>query len=111
MADAGVCHTPAQARTVVWWGDPQYDAKNESKMKKRPATVSDPERISINTFNCMDTGGWFMTFEKARVIKAMDNSNQGVDDLIETVTRAINGGINGFDARKICTKKAMEILK
>lgn len=52
-----------------------------------------------------------MTFEKSRVIKSMDAANQGIDDLIETVTRAINGGINGLTARTICTKKAMEILK
>jgi hydroxyethylthiazole kinase len=93
-----------------WWDDPQYKAKNESKMKKRPAPVNDPERISINTLNCLDTGGWFMTFRQSGVIKAMDTSNQGVDALIKDVTEAINGGANGLDDRKICTKKAMGIL-
>jgi predicted chitinase len=40
----------------------------------------------------------------------MDTSNQGVDARIKDVTEAINGGANGLDDRKICTKKAMGIL-
>ena len=70
-------------------------------------------RMSLmgDAFNCMDTGGWFMTFKATAVIKEMDLASKDVDLLIKAVTQKINGGENGLSDRNILTKKAIEILK
>jgi predicted chitinase len=93
-----------------WWTDPEYLAKNARGMKKKPAEIQEPERLSSNPWNCMDTGGWFMVFTKIDTVKQMDKGDTDFTKLVRAVTKVINGGRTGFDERLKFTTIAKEIL-
>lgn len=92
-----------------WWTDPEYKKHNKSKMKKRPPEIEIPQKITENPYNCIDTGGFFIACFKSSVLKIMDSDspeNSDDDEIIEKVTKGINGGNKGIVERKISTKKA-----
>nr|WP_227510030.1 M23 family metallopeptidase [Klebsiella pneumoniae] len=96
-----------------WWDDPQYKKKNPPKMKKRFPQIDSPQKITENTYNCLDTGGFFIVGFRGKTVRIMDGDKNGkVDDnqVIENVTSAINGGYKGLAERKIFTKKAKEVI-
>ena len=103
-----------------WWSDPQYIAKNSAGMKKRPGVVDNPEVVGVYPYNCMDAGGWYMTFQRSAVLRTMDSdmphvavslSDQAQEAATsKAVTRAINGGEIDWDGRLKNTRVAKQIL-
>jgi predicted chitinase len=103
-----------------WWSDPQYIAKNARGMHKTPGAVDNPEVVGALPYNCMDAGGWYMTFQRSAVLRAMDGdldyvATSGSDqtqeaDISKAVTHAINGGEIGWDKRLKITRVAKKIL-
>ncbi|STQ91713.1 M23 family metallopeptidase [Iodobacter fluviatilis] len=103
-----------------WWDDPQYLAHNEAGMRRRAGIVNNPEVVTAIPYNCMDSGGWYMTFQRPAVNKKMDSdfkflasSAQDIqrEQLIsKAVTYAINGGYIDWEGRLKATRAAKSIL-
>jgi len=96
-----------------WWDDPQYKKKNAAKMKKRSPQIDSPQKITESSYNCIDTGGFFIVGFKDKTVKIMDGDKNGKADdyqVIENVTSAINGADKGLSERKIFTKRAKEVI-
>jgi hypothetical protein len=67
------------------------------------------KNISQDLFHAFNSAGWFSTVYKTQTITAMD---EGLEDSnIESVTKAINGGLNNIAERKDYTKWAKEFFK
>jgi hypothetical protein len=86
-------------------------------MRKVPGAVDNPQVVGTLPYNCMDAGGWYMTFQRSAVIRTMDGdmdylavgSDQAQEmGISKAVTRAINGGENGWDQRLVNTRAAKE---
>ena len=103
-----------------WWSDPKWIARKVDDMKKRPAPVDDPQQLSVDPLNTMDSGGWYLCFERPKVKVEIDKDKPVVyptsatgkpdEALIKSVTAAINGGHNGLPERIIATREAKIIL-
>ncbi len=103
-----------------WWSDAQYKARNKAGMKKRAGEVPNPEVVGIKPFNCMDSGGWYMTFERPTVGKTIDGDipylaesatdKKKESDLSRAVTYSINGGYIDWEGRLRETRNAKQIL-
>lgn len=103
-----------------WWIDPQYKLKNKSKMTKKYPIVDDPHLISSIPFNCMDSGGWYLCFQRPEVLKEMDGDKLTIAktqqeliaerDVSRAVTHAINGGYIDDSKRLSWTKKAKVMI-
>lgn len=103
-----------------WWTDPQYRAQNEARMRLRAPTIDDPERATATSFNCMDTGGWYLGSERPDTLAVIDRdrawpATSATDraserTLIARVTLAINGGDIGLEERLSATRVAKEVL-
>jgi predicted chitinase/predicted nucleic acid-binding Zn-ribbon protein len=67
-----------------WW--------NSEEEKKRPPIINDPEKISIDPYNCIDAGGWYWTAGKTKTInETIGNAVEVTEAAIKDVTKAING--------------------
>ncbi|KQN63794.1 hypothetical protein ASF13_19675 [Erwinia sp. Leaf53] len=96
-----------------WWTDPQYRRKNIHGMVKRPPQIDDPQKVTENPYNCIDTGAFYIVCFKNKTLKVMDSdqvTSRDDNDVVDSVTRAINGGAIGIKDRKKTTKTAKEIL-
>ena len=99
-----------------WWDDPAYKAKNIDGMNKRYAVINDPHRVTANAYNCIDTAGWELSFNKPKAFSAMDKDANTVigsaeeEANIKAVTKAINGGDVGIGERIKHTKFIKEIM-
>lgn len=96
-----------------WWDDPEYKKKNSAGMKKKPPKIGNPQKVTENAYNCIDTGGFFIVCFKSKVLKIMDEDKIGKSDddsIILKVTKNINGADKGIAERKIATKKAKEMI-
>nr|NHB94731.1 hypothetical protein [Photorhabdus cinerea] len=103
-----------------WWDDEEYKKKNINKMKKRPAVIDDPQKVTENEYNCIDTGGYFIRGIKPNIVKEVDKdkwhenaSEKEQEDeftVIKSVTKLINGGDKGLKDRNKMTRKAKEVL-
>lgn len=90
-----------------WWNDHAYKSKDAKVMKKRPAPIDDPQRISIDDYNCIDAGGFYLAFERPKSLKIM---GQRGPDAVRLITLAINGGEIGLPDRKAHTARIEKIL-
>lgn len=96
-----------------WWDDPEYKKKNAAGMKKNPPKIESPQKLTESSYNCVDTGGFFIACFKSKVLKLMDGDKFGKSDddsTILSVTKGINGADKGIAQRKITTKKAKEVI-
>ncbi|HFL7578452.1 TPA: M23 family peptidase, partial [Klebsiella pneumoniae] len=96
-----------------WWDDPEYKKKNPAGMKKKPPKIGNPQKVTENAYNCIDTGGFFIVCFKSKVLKIMDEDKIGKSDddsIILKVTKNINGADKGIAERKIATKKSKEMI-
>ncbi|PJJ96075.1 hypothetical protein CO611_09130 [Lysobacteraceae bacterium NML03-0222] len=103
-----------------WWLDPQYQARNANRMRRRPPTINDPQRVTATPFNCMDTGGWYLLGERPSTIREIDSDLNRVASsttersteqaLSYRVTYAINGGYIQKDDRLRATREAKAML-
>ncbi|MCJ7287996.1 M23 family metallopeptidase [Klebsiella pneumoniae] len=96
-----------------WWDDSEYKKKNSAGMKKKPPKIGNPQKVTENAYNCIDTGGFFIVCFKSKVLKIMDEDKIGKSDddsIILKVTKNINGADKGIAERKIATKKAKEMI-
>jgi predicted chitinase len=103
-----------------WWTDPHYISKDKGRMSKRPPLINNPHEVTSKPFNCMDSGGWYMSFQRPKVMQEMDSdvlskSISSVEILreenaIKSVTKAINGGEIGLPRRIIYTKNAKKFI-
>jgi len=64
--------------------------------------TEDPSQVSDDPHLCVDVAGWF--WNKKGLNRYADN------DDIKTITRRINGGLNGFTDRERLLKLAKEVL-
>jgi predicted chitinase len=102
-----------------WWDDPAYIAHDRNGMKKIPAKIDDPQRISFPE-NCIDCAGFYLRFERPSTIEKIDsdkaetaltNKDKAIEHLISReVTHAINGGYIDADTRLDYTREAKKIL-
>jgi predicted chitinase len=88
--------------THHWWDD--QNRRDPAKRKSIPAPIPDPQRISLDLYSCIDTGGWYWTgSEKVsflsinRFIKEGDIS----DATVFIVAERINGKRRQEDTGKI----------
>ncbi|WP_338340232.1 peptidase M23 [Burkholderia vietnamiensis] len=105
--------------TADWWTDPSFCAHNRSGMKKVPATIDDPQNIALPD-NSMDSGGFYMRFEKPEVAKNIDRDFQSaatsdadkkVEQIISRdVTYAINGGYTDWEGRLEFTRFIKNVI-
>lgn len=87
--------------------------KNSAGMKKKPPKIGNPQKVTENAYNCIDTGGFFIVCFKSKFLKIMDEDKIGKSDddsIILKVTKDINGADKGIAERKIATKKAKEMI-
>ncbi|WP_144410129.1 hypothetical protein [Chromobacterium vaccinii] len=76
-------------------------------MKKRPAPIDDPQKITIDDYNCIDAGGFYLAFERPKSLKIM---GQRGSEAVRLITLAINGGDIGLPDRKKHTERIEKIL-
>jgi predicted chitinase len=84
-----------------WWSDSAYKNHHPAQMTKRAAPIDDPDRIIANPYNCIDSGGFFVTFVKPVIKEIIDKespkipvTNAETEALRSNsflVTQAING--------------------
>ena len=82
-------------------------------MNKKPPKIGNPQKVTENAYNCIDTGGFFIVCFKSKVLKIMDEDKIGKSDddsIILKVTKNINGADKGIAERKIATKKSKEMI-
>ncbi|PLK47231.1 hypothetical protein [Uliginosibacterium sp. TH139] len=93
-----------------WWNDEKYkqaataSADSVTGMTLRPAPINDPQKISIDPFNTIDSGAWYILIFRPKTIPAMDEDNS------KSVTYAINGGYGEEKRRLDETTKYKSIL-
>ncbi|MCL2589747.1 MAG: M23 family metallopeptidase [Betaproteobacteria bacterium] len=88
-----------------------YDWHWWDNSKKKPAVIDDPQRISVNDYEAIDASCWYWIGGRSATInKRITEGNNVSDSLIESVTRAINGAVNGLDDRQTVTKRADKVL-
>lgn len=78
-------------------------------MKKRAPVIDSPHMVTENSYNCIDTGSFYIACFKSTVLKVMDSDEINPSDsdvIIEKLTKAINGGVLGLNERKKMTKYA-----
>ncbi|GAB2947158.1 hypothetical protein [Hafnia psychrotolerans] len=97
---------------AYWWDDIKYKSKNFSAMKKHPAVIDDPQKITASPYNCIDSGSFYITCFRSSTVKEIDkdHADSADDGVVTKVTQAINGGIIGLSQRKIMTNNLKEIL-
>ncbi|WP_426109819.1 glycoside hydrolase family 19 protein [Massilia sp. PWRC2] len=82
-----------------------FDIGWEQDTTKRYPPVEKPERLIETTFNCIDSGCWYITLFRKATIAAMDADN------VPNVTYAINGGdTNGPERLKFTNRIKKQIL-
>lgn len=81
-----------------------FDVGWEHDATKRFPPVDRPDRLTDTTFNCIDTGCWYMSVFRGRTAAAMD-----MDD-VRAVTKAINGGETGLPNRELFTARIRKVL-
>ncbi len=80
-------------------------------MKRRPALINNPQMITTTPYNCIDSGGFYITCFRREVLKAMDKDKLTIShDVVSAVTKAINGSDNGLVERKFVSKIAAGYL-
>ncbi len=90
-----------------WTADPAYKKKNRSLLKKHPPIISNPEAISLNPYNCIDSGGFYLAGIRTAIKLTMQSVNE---ETIKKVTHAINGGDIGLPDREKETYRVDYIL-
>ncbi|NYH25577.1 M23 family metallopeptidase [Paraburkholderia bryophila] len=104
-----------------WWSDSAYKNHHPSQMTKRPAPIDDPDRIIANPYNCIDSGGFFVTYAKPVIKETIDHgspripvTNAETEELRKyslLVTQAINGrAALGHAERFDATLVALKVL-
>ncbi|WP_322055397.1 hypothetical protein [Paraburkholderia bannensis] len=106
--------------TASWWSDHQYHAKNRALMTKIPARVDNPEVVATESGNCLDSGAWYITCLRSKVVRAIDNDSYQLpktaaelekeERVIKDVTKGINGGLIGIDKRVKYTRMIKKVL-
>ncbi|WP_153075198.1 hypothetical protein [Paraburkholderia bonniea] len=100
-----------------WWGDPSFLKRNRAGMKKEPAEIADPQRVSLPE-NCVDSGGFYLRFKRPEAVMEIDRDNgiaaetaaeiQKERIISRAVTRAINGAYldenNGLEYTRVAKK-------
>jgi predicted GTPase len=54
--------------------------KMQQKMKKCSPQIDSPQKITGSTYNCIDTGGFFIVGFKGKTLKIMDGDKNGKAD-------------------------------
>ncbi|WP_337264494.1 MULTISPECIES: M23 family metallopeptidase [unclassified Serratia (in: enterobacteria)] len=103
-----------------WWTDRMYRERRVAQMRKRPAIIERPQKVTENEYNCVDTGGYFIRSIKSGTVRAMDKDRGYISptpqnradeaEVVRVVTKEINGGDMDLDKRKLYTAFAKVIL-
>ena len=106
--------------TFHWWNDPAYRRRDAASMTRLPARIDNPQLVAVDSYSCMDSGGWYMTFQRPNVMRSIDEDFRGVaasqaensteSAISRGVTYAINGGYNDELRRLQCTQHAKRVL-
>ncbi|WP_124585368.1 hypothetical protein [Burkholderia contaminans] len=105
--------------TESWWADPAFRARNRGGMRKIPAVIDAPHDVALPD-NSMDSGGFYMRFERPEVVKNIDRDFPGVitseagrqrEQMISRdVTYAINGGYTEWERRLAFTRFVKSVI-
>ncbi|MGF6415131.1 hypothetical protein [Paraburkholderia sp. MM5482-R1] len=89
-------------------------------MTKIPARVDNPEVIATVPENCLDSGAWYITCLRPKVVRAIDSDSFNIpktaaelakeEQIIKDVTRGINGALIGLDKRIKFTRMIKGVL-
>ncbi|MCP1117365.1 M23 family metallopeptidase [Robbsia andropogonis] len=103
-----------------WWDDDGYRKRDAAQMRRRPASIHHPERLTATPYNCIDSGGFYIAFKRSRVKAEIDrgsgvhsNAKNDVDigmSISRRVTYAINGGYNDDETRYALTVHALGLI-
>jgi predicted chitinase len=103
-----------------WWTDAAYKRHQPDEMKLRPAPIEEPDRIIATPYNCVDSGGFYITFKRPGVkpeidtgdgkIPATPEQNAAALKISSAVTYAINGGHIDEARRYQETINALKVL-
>ncbi|WP_414439264.1 hypothetical protein [Burkholderia sp. 22PA0106] len=103
-----------------WWSDRAYKNHDPGRMSLRPAPIDDPDRVIVNPFNCIDSGGFYVTYIRPDIkaeidkggakIPATDGEIGALKERSLIVSKAINGqGVQAEDRYKD-TLAALKVL-
>ncbi|WP_157126873.1 M23 family metallopeptidase [Burkholderia metallica] len=105
--------------TESWWTDPEFRARNRGGMKKIPAVIDAPHDVALPD-NSMDSGGFYMRFERPEVARNIDRDSLGVAIseverknervISRDVTYAINGGYTEWERRLAFTRVVKDAI-
>ena len=94
--------------------------KNIGEMKKIPAEIDDPQKLTITAYHCIDSGGWYIRFSRYKTMMEIDKDCSKVAEtksdiakelqVSSVVTHAINGGDIELIGRLKNTRIAKSIL-
>lgn len=103
-----------------WWTDRMYRERRVAQMRKRPAIIDRPQKVTENEYNCIDTGGYFIRSISPGTVKAMDKDKWYMSptpqnradeaEVVRKVTKEINGGDVGLDKRNTATAFAKGVV-
>jgi|HubBroStandDraft_5_1064220.scaffolds.fasta_scaffold321220_2 hypothetical protein len=89
-------------------------------MTKTPATIPNPEAISTAPDNCIDSGAWYITSFRPKVLREIDNDPVKISttqteadiekEVIKKIAKNINSAKTGLADRVTYTKMKKEIL-
>jgi hypothetical protein len=49
-----------------WWDDPAYKNRQPDKNEAPPAIINNPHIIAIDSYNCIDSGAYFIAAERPK---------------------------------------------
>ncbi|WP_199052633.1 M23 family metallopeptidase [Aquitalea sp. ASV15] len=90
-----------------WTNDPAYLTRNKSKMKMKPPNIENPELLSINTYNCIDSGGFYLSCIRQEAKLTMTHIDKST---IKIITKKINGGDIGLLDRESHTYRINYVI-
>ncbi|SOZ14414.1 conserved hypothetical protein [Cupriavidus taiwanensis] len=106
--------------TPGWWGDPAYGRRDAARMTRIPAQIDNPQFIAVDSYSCIDSGGWYMMFRRPNVMRSIDEDVSGIavnqaegaaeSAISRRVTYAINGGYNDDLKRLEYTRLVKKVL-
>ncbi|QGH67364.1 peptidoglycan DD-metalloendopeptidase family protein [Xanthomonas oryzae pv. oryzicola] len=104
----------------AWTNDPGYRSKNRAAMRLRPPVIDDPQKVTAEPYNCLDSGAWYLCAERPETLRRIDEDGSNVassdvekaaeERISRAVTRAINGGEIQWKERLLNTRAAKDIL-
>ncbi|RZL55218.1 MAG: hypothetical protein EOP70_10620 [Variovorax sp.] len=97
-----------------WWVDKSARTIGYKDLSQKSPVINDPQRLSIDEWNCIDAGAWYWEAGAARtgfnsINTSIKENGVAASDIL-VVTLAINGGTNGLTEREKQTQRISKVL-